>query len=254
MPARRPRTPSSDGSPTSGSATSASASRSPPCPAASGSGSSSPPTWAQRAASTSSTSRPAGCTSPTSSSYSPCSTGWSTPASRASSSSTTRRSWRPPTGSSTSAPAPATTAAGSSSRAPPPTSSPPAPPSPASTSRPTSAPDPRPESPLLAGHLAGGDVEAVPDVDVRDREHQPGERLLVVVARGLVPDLVGDGVGPVGQARDRLGQRERRPLGLAEVRCLAPGRHREDPVVGLTELAQDVRVLDGAHAAAVDLA
>ena len=46
-----------------------------------------------------------------------------------------------PTGSSTSAPVPATTAAGSSSRANPPTSSPPAPPSPASTSRPTSAPD-----------------------------------------------------------------------------------------------------------------
>ena len=62
-------------------------------------------------------------------------------ASRSSSSSTTRRSWRTPTGSSTSAPAPAMTAAGSSSRAHPPTSSPPAPPSPASTSRPTSAPD-----------------------------------------------------------------------------------------------------------------
>ena len=128
------------GSPTSGSATSASASRSPRCPAASGSGSSWPPTWARRAASTSSTSRPPASTSPTSSSCSACSTGSSTPASRSSSSSTTRRSWRTPTGSSTSAPAPATTAAGSSSRARPPTSSPPAPPSPASTSRPTSAP------------------------------------------------------------------------------------------------------------------
>src|SRR4029077_9450724 len=49
-----------------------------------------------------------------------------------------------PTGSSISVPAPVTTAAGSSSRAPPPTSSPPAPPSPASISRPTSAPDRRP--------------------------------------------------------------------------------------------------------------
>ena len=139
--ARRPRTRSSTGSPTSGSATSASASRSPRCPAASGSGSSWPPTWPRRAASTSSTSRPPACTSPTSSSCSACSTGSSTPASRSSSSSTTRRSWRTPTGSSTSAPAPATTAAGSSSRARPPTSSPPAPPSPASTSRPTSAPE-----------------------------------------------------------------------------------------------------------------
>src|SRR5919201_1418982 len=46
-----------------------------------------------------------------------------------------------PTGSSISARAPATTAVGSSSRALLPTSSPPAPPSPASTSRPTSAPE-----------------------------------------------------------------------------------------------------------------
>jgi len=46
-----------------------------------------------------------------------------------------------PTGSSISGPAPVTTAAGSSSRAPRPSSWPPAPPSPASTWRPTSAPD-----------------------------------------------------------------------------------------------------------------
>jgi excinuclease UvrABC ATPase subunit len=52
-PARRPRTPSSTGSPRSGSATSASDSRSPRCPAASGSGSSWLPAWPRRAASTS---------------------------------------------------------------------------------------------------------------------------------------------------------------------------------------------------------
>ena len=152
--ARRRRTRSSTGSPTSGSATSASASRSPRCPAASGSGSSWPPTWPRRAASTSSTSRPPASTSPTSSSCSACSTGSSTPASRSSSSRTTRRSWRTPTGSSTSAPAPATTAAGSSSRAHPPTSSPPAPPSPASTSRPTSAPDRGPSTDTVRRVLA----------------------------------------------------------------------------------------------------
>ena len=44
----------------------ASASRSPRCPAASGSGSSWPPRWPRRATSTSSTSRPPACTSPTS--------------------------------------------------------------------------------------------------------------------------------------------------------------------------------------------
>ena len=87
---RRPPTRSSTGSPTSGSATSTSASRSPRCPAASGSGSSWPPRWPRRATSTSSTSRPPACTSPTSRTCSACSTGSSTPASRSSSSSTTR--------------------------------------------------------------------------------------------------------------------------------------------------------------------
>ena len=89
--ARRPPTRSSTGSPTSGSATSTSASRSPRCPAASGSGSSWPPRWPRRATSTSSTSRPPASTSPTSRTCSACSTGSSTPASRSSSSSTTRR-------------------------------------------------------------------------------------------------------------------------------------------------------------------
>ena len=65
-----------------GSATCGSASRSPRCRAASGSGSSSRRTWATRAASTCSTSRPPGCTWPTSSSCSGCWIGWSTPASR----------------------------------------------------------------------------------------------------------------------------------------------------------------------------
>ena len=137
------------------------------CPAASGSGSSWPPTWPRRAASTSSTSRPPACTSPTSSSCSACSTGSSTPASRSSSSSTTRRSWRTPTGSSTSAPAPATTAAGSSSRAHPPTSSPPAPPSPASTSRPTSAPDRGPLAQLPSSAAVGAVAAAPSTVDAR---------------------------------------------------------------------------------------
>ena len=88
---RRPHTRSCSGSPTSDSATSASASRSPRCPAASGSGSSWPPRWPTRATSTCSTSRPPACTWPTSSRCSACWTGSSTPGSRSSSSSTTKR-------------------------------------------------------------------------------------------------------------------------------------------------------------------
>src|SRR6266478_9995900 len=66
-----------------------------------------------------------------------------------------------PTGSSTSAPVPATTAAGSSSRAPRPISSPPAPPSPASTSRPTSAPDQDPRGPNSRTPMARSPVTTV---------------------------------------------------------------------------------------------
>ena len=66
------------------SATSGSASRSRRSRVGSANGSSSRHTWVKRAASTCSTSSPPGCTSPTSSSYSCCWTGWSTPASRSS--------------------------------------------------------------------------------------------------------------------------------------------------------------------------
>ena len=82
--ARRPRTRSCSAWPTWGSATCGSANRSPRCRVASGSGSSSRRTWVPTAASTCSTSRPPGCTWPTSSSCSGCWTGWSTPASRSS--------------------------------------------------------------------------------------------------------------------------------------------------------------------------
>ena len=71
--ARRPPTRSSTGSPTSGSAISASASRSRRCPAASGNGSSWPSTWRRKDGYLCSTSRPAGFISPmwaTSSDYS----------------------------------------------------------------------------------------------------------------------------------------------------------------------------------------
>jgi hypothetical protein len=45
--------------------------------------------------------------------------------------------------------------------------------------------------------LPGGDVEAVEDVGRGDHEDQRREPVLVVVAGGLVPDLVGHGIGPV---------------------------------------------------------
>ena len=56
---------------------------------------------------------------------------------------------------------------------------------------------------------------------------------LVVVASGLVPDVVRDGVRPVGEPGHGLGQRERGALGVGEVRRLSPGGDHEDALVGL---------------------
>ena len=55
------------------------------------------------------------------------------------------------------------------------------------------------------------------------------------MAGGFVPDLVRHRVGPVRQPRGGLGERERRTLGVAEVRGLAP---RGDEVDALAALAQ----------------
>jgi len=66
--------------------------------------------------------------------------------------------------------------------------------------------------------------------------------LLVVVAGGLFPDLVGDRYGAVADAGGSLGERQCGALGVVEVRGLSPGRYGEQPLVGLAELAGDVRV------------
>jgi hypothetical protein len=54
------------------------------------------------------------------------------------------------------------------------------------------------------------------------------------VAGRLLPDRVRHRLSAIAEARRRLGQRERRARGLGEVRRLAPGRDREDPLVGQT--------------------
>ena len=68
--------------------------------------------------------------------------------------------------------------------------------------------------PARPGRLPGDGVEAVLDVDARDLDDQRGHGGLVVVAGGLTPDVVGDGVGPIGESGEGLGQLERRALGL----------------------------------------
>jgi len=73
-----------------------------------------------------------------------------------------------------------------------------------------------------AGHLPGGDVEAVEDGGGGDREDQGGQRRLVVMPGGLIPDLVGYRVHPVAAPGDGFGDRQRRALGVGEVRRIRP--------------------------------
>jgi hypothetical protein len=84
--------------------------------------------------------------------------------------------------------------------------------------------------------------------------NERGQLRLVEVLGGGVPDRVGDLIGPVGGARQRLGQGQRNSLGLAEVRRLTPGGDGEHALLALAGLARRLGVSVDAHAAAVDLA
>jgi hypothetical protein len=75
---------------------------------------------------------------------------------------------------------------------------------------------------------AGGDVQAVPEVDGRDVQHDRAELRLVEVLGGGVPDRVGHLVGPVGETRQRLGEVERGAFGFAEVHGLLVQRSAND--------------------------
>ena len=107
---------------------------------------------------------------------------------------------------------------------------------------------------VVARDLPGGGVDAVERVDRRDRHHQGRQLRLGVVAGGIVPDLVRHRVGPVGQPGGRLGERERRTLGIAEVRRLAPRGDEMGALAALAHVFELARVDVHAHAAAVDLA
>jgi O-acetylserine/cysteine efflux transporter len=85
-----------------------------------------------------------------------------------------------------------------------------------------------------ASHLPGGHVEAVEDVGRSDHEEQGREATLIVVPGRLVPDLVGHRVGTVAEPGHGLGEGQRSAFGGGEVRRLPPGRHGEQPLVGLT--------------------
>src|SRR4029453_16517688 len=72
-----------------------------------------------------------------------------------------------------------------------------------------------------------------------DHEDYRGHALLVVVGGGSVPHLVGHRVRPVGQPGGGLGQRQRGPLGVTEIRRFPPGRDRGQALLGLPPLRAD---------------
>ncbi len=63
---------------------------------------------------------------------------------------------------------------------------------------------------------------------------ESGEALLVVVVGRVGPDLIRNRVGPVTEPSGGLGERQRGPFGIAEVRRLPPGCEGPEPLVGLT--------------------
>ncbi len=71
---------------------------------------------------------------------------------------------------------------------------------------------------------------------------------------GLVPDRIRHRVLAIGKARDGFGQRQRGALGVGEIGRVAPGRDGEQALVGLAQLAGDLRMHVDTDAAAIDLA
>src|SRR6185295_5819243 len=106
----------------------------------------------------------------------------------------------------------------------------------------------------LSRHLPRGDVEPVPDVDGGDSDQQRRETGLVVMTRGLVPNLIRDWIVAIAEPRHGLGERERGAFGVGEVRRVPPGRDCKEPVVGFTGLLEHARVHVDAQTAAIDLA
>jgi hypothetical protein len=71
---------------------------------------------------------------------------------------------------------------------------------------------------------------------------------------GLGPDVVGNRIRAIAEARHGFGERERGALGVGEVGRLAPGRDREQAVVALAGLSCFTDATVDARTAAVDLA
>ena len=63
--------------------------------------------------------------------------------------------------------------------------------------------------PARTGWLSGGNVDAVKEVGRGDHEDDRAQALLVIVAGGPFPDLVGNRVGTISETSGRLSQDSR---------------------------------------------
>ncbi len=109
-----------------------------------------------------------------------------------------------------------------------------------------SAPGPR--------HLPDTGIQAVPDIDQADLQDQRRKLGLLVMPPRLVPDRIGHRIGAVIEPGDRLGECQRRALGVGEKRRMPPSGDGENAVVGLARLFQLQRMHVNARATAVNLA
>src|SRR5580700_5949180 len=98
---------------------------------------------------------------------------------------------------------------------------------------------------------AGADADGIPGVDGHDEADQRGDLLRAELGRHVLVRLVGD--VRIGQARDRLGERQRGALARGEVRGLRPGRQPIDALFGLADRARVLGVHVDAVGAAVEL-
>ena len=87
---------------------------------------------------------------------------------------------------------------------------------------------------VVPGGLAGRDIDAVEGVDRRGGDDEGRQLRLTVVSGGVVPDIVGNRVRPVGQPRARLGECQGGALCVAEVRSIAPRGDKVDALAVYT--------------------
>src|SRR5690349_8126230 len=69
-----------------------------------------------------------------------------------------------------------------------------------------------------AGNLPRRDVDAIPHVDVRDRQHQRPQCGRVIVSCRFFPDIVRNRIGSIAEPSRCLRKRERGTLSLGEER------------------------------------